>query len=196
MSRLDLLTVFIVAICLGALGFLVYKTVKLMNPPQQADTSISDSYDLDDNAYNWENQPDSLTETAPAGEEPAATDNRTGAEEAGYTPDEPAPEKPAPARPAERREEEPKRVVSTPAASASAGEYLVLAGTFSQRSNADSQAKKLRDMGYDDASVEVFDRGAYAVVMVARFATLRQAGDLVDELKKKGVDAYVKKGVD
>ncbi|MCB0615959.1 MAG: SPOR domain-containing protein, partial [Phaeodactylibacter sp.] len=75
----------------------------------------------------------------------------------------------------------------------SSGDYMVLAGTFSVKANAEEMAGKLRGMGFSDATTEPFDRGKYSVVLVARFSSMSEAQSLVGELKGKGVEAYVKK---
>ena len=47
-------------------------------------------------------------------------------------------------------------------------------------------------MGYANASVELFDRGAFAVALVDRYDGLSEAKSLEAELADKGVEAYVK----
>ena len=68
---------------------------------------------------------------------------------------------------------------------------MVIAGSYRQRTNADNQVAKLRKMGYDQARVELFDRGSYAVVLVNRFNAYGDAKRLVSELSGKGIDAMV-----
>ncbi len=72
------------------------------------------------------------------------------------------------------------------------GRYMVLAGSFTQRANADRLVKKLRSKGYENARVELFDRGKYAVILVDRFDNLDEARELQQRLKADGVDSYVK----
>ncbi|MCB0638212.1 MAG: hypothetical protein KDC54_16395, partial [Lewinella sp.] len=82
MSKLDILTVVIVAVGLAALGYLVYKIVNLMNPPEPENpTAIQDAYALDqpdDETYTWEDEEDaaqdSLTYEADPADESGATD--------------------------------------------------------------------------------------------------------------------------
>ncbi|MEN0050344.1 MAG: SPOR domain-containing protein, partial [Bacteroidota bacterium] len=73
------------------------------------------------------------------------------------------------------------------------GSYMVLAGSFKIRANADTYAKSLRNKGYTNTSVEKFDKGTYAVVMVDRFNSLSEAKSLVSRLKSDGIDSFVKK---
>ncbi|HKK79646.1 MAG TPA: SPOR domain-containing protein, partial [Phaeodactylibacter sp.] len=60
-------------------------------------------------------------------------------------------------------------------------------------SNAENMVRKLRNMGYDDARTELFDRGAYAVALVDHYPDYTEAQRIASELKEKGVSAYVKK---
>lgn len=74
------------------------------------------------------------------------------------------------------------------------GAFMVLAGSFSVRANADNQVSKLKRLGYSNARVEPFDRGAYAVVLVDRFDRESEARALVKELKSDHrIESYVKR---
>lgn len=68
---------------------------------------------------------------------------------------------------------------------------MVLAGSFKQRANADTQVASLRKKGFANAAVHLFNRSAYAVVLVDRFDSYSAAKQLVADLKAKGVDALV-----
>ncbi|RMF04464.1 MAG: SPOR domain-containing protein, partial [Bacteroidetes bacterium] len=77
-------------------------------------------------------------------------------------------------------------------ASTSTGRYLVIAGSFVQRANADRQAAKLRRLGYSNTEVRIFDRGKHAVVLVDRFNRLSDANQLVRKLAEDGIESFVK----
>nr|HMQ60260.1 SPOR domain-containing protein [Flavilitoribacter sp.] len=77
--------------------------------------------------------------------------------------------------------------------SSSSGNFLVIAGSFRQKANAEAQVKRLKKSGYDQSGVETFNNGALAVAMVDRFNSYAEAEKLVAELKKKGIDAFIKK---
>lgn len=211
MSKLDILTIAIVIVCLAALGYLVYKIVNLVNPPEEPTTSIQDSYEdtasTDEEAYkDWDTEADTAggdldlddeqvtnyadtdtDENAPSAASGNITtdemDNSTtgltekGSEttSSGSTATTPAP---APA-------------VNNSSSTSNSGRYMVLAGSYRQRVNADNQVARLRKMGYNNAEVSLFDRGSYAVVLVDRFSTYGDAKRLVTELAGKGVDAIV-----
>lgn len=207
MSKLDVLTIAIVIVCLAALGYLVYKIVNLVNPPEEPTTSIQDSYEdtagTDDKTYqDWDDevdsaegdvdlddeQVDSYTDTdenvpGAAGTNATAdemddkttglAENNTSTTSTGSTATTPAP------------------AASNSSSTNSSGRYMVLAGSYRQRVNADNQVARLRKMGYNSAEVSLFDRGSYAVVLVDRFSTYGDAKRLVNELAAKGVDAIV-----
>jgi len=82
---------------------------------------------------------------------------------------------------------------TTESSPASYGDYLVLAGSFKYKSNAETEVRKLKKLGYSNAEVALFNRGAYASALVDRFDNYADANALVKELKGKGVDALVQK---
>lgn len=81
----------------------------------------------------------------------------------------------------------------TPTRYNSSGAFMVVAGSFSQRHNAEVQVKKLKNLGYKNARVEIFNGGSLATALVDRYDDYDRAKRLVTELKGKGVDCFVKK---
>lgn len=73
----------------------------------------------------------------------------------------------------------------------SSGNFLVVAGTFKQEINAQTQLKKFKKMGYSDAAIGKFNKSTYASLIVDRFATSAEAKKLVNALKSKGIESYV-----
>ena len=73
----------------------------------------------------------------------------------------------------------------------SGGRFLVIAGTFKQEINAQTQLKNFKKMGYDNAEVGKFNKSTFASLIVDRFNTSSDANQLVRALKAKGIDAYV-----
>jgi cell division protein FtsN len=218
MSKLDVLTIAIVIVCLAALGYLVYKIVDLVNPPEEATTSIQDSYadDTTDDTYtDWDNEADTAGDDADLDDDQvdsyANSDQATtpNAGNSSYSDEEMDNESTGSAEADNLRKEEevaPSESTGTstntsttstaPAsntvrASNSSGRYMVIAGTYRQRSNADQQVARLRKMGYDKAEVSLFDSGTYALALVDRFGSYGDAKRLVNELKGKGVDALI-----
>lgn len=74
------------------------------------------------------------------------------------------------------------------------GDYMVIAGAFSKKSNADGVLRKIRNLGYPQAEVVKFDYSDYYSVCVARYETNRDAKKIADSLKSRyDVKAYVHK---
>lgn len=224
MSRLDWFTILIVGICITALGFLVYKTIKLIgneksaqpkteiaktenaaNSPEtydQAGNAKSDQEaapgsedeDLDDDElpYNPE-EVQAPAEKTTAAKEPETTTPKPAVTTSQKTPAPSATQaKPAPGT-TSTSTTTPKGGTPTSYESNSNGDFMVVAGSFSQKYNAESQVKYLKGLGYKNASVEIFNNGSLATALVDRFSNYEAATKLVGELKGKGVDAFIKK---
>lgn len=217
MSRLDIITIAIVVVCLAALGYLVYKIAGLYKTDEPT-TSLAEGYGnedgVDDQTYtDWDDEvansgddvdldDDELGNYADT-DEAAATDGNSNYNEDELDKGNDIAEEPA----AEEDDNDSSTANSGSSTSGSSsaatsydstprsgnsGRYMVIAGSFRQRSNADNQVAKLRGMGYNNAQVELFNRGAFAAVLVDRFSSLSEARSLVTELSGKGVDAIVK----
>ena len=85
------------------------------------------------------------------------------------------------------------QTVNTPSSYNADGEYLVVAGSFRQMINAEKELRKLKDMGYDNASIGKFNNSTYASLIVDRFHSSEEAQSYVRKVKKKGLTAYVHK---
>lgn len=207
MSRLDIITIGIVIVCLAALGYLVYKIVNMMNPPEETTTSIADGYGdsgtVEDTTYvadSWDDEvadADSDTDLDDDELDYSTTDDEAETNDAGGTDDEMDDSTLGNAEEDEDSYSNPSNSsiasqTASQTASSNTGRYMVLAGSYRQRGNADAQASKLRRLGYNDTEVRLFDRGSYAVVLVDRFSSLSQASQLVRDLADKGIEAFVK----
>ena len=209
MSRLDIFTIVIVVVCVGAILFLLYKTTnifgsKLDNQEIVTDTGEGEENDILDPADYEEYYDD------PAGEGGAASDVEDGVpsgsestivyddeataggeEGIDYATDDAGSSEAETSAGGDTYQSDTD--FTNDKGSASDGDYLVLAGSFEFRHNADSYAKNLRNLGYTNAEVVMFNRGKYATVMVDRFFSSDQAMDLLNRLEKDGVDAYLHK---
>lgn len=201
MSRLDYVTIAIVGICILAILFLVYKMTNVFNGEKPKDkTEISaDSVETEDGeVYDYEID-ENVDSTSALGN--ATTDKTTSSTPATQT------ETSASNTAAEDDTEESTKAstgTKTPANTGtstsdtsekptySEGKYMVLAGSFTKRALADAQVKSLRKMGYNEARVEIFDKGKFAVVLVNRFDNMADAERLVKKLNSSGVKSYVK----
>ncbi len=189
MSKLDILTIVVVVVGIFALGILIYQIVQnnelTQNTPASAieeqqgnydgydedpgypsnsfeDNTSDDYYDQDGAGYD-ETQKDGYT----------ADDNSNDEEYSGF--DDGAVQK--------------DNYTSN---SSSEGRYMVISGSFKQRANAESHAANLQKLGYQNAAMHIFDKGAYAVVLVDRFDNLNEANQLKDRLKSEhSIESYV-----
>lgn len=188
MSRLDYVTIAIVAVCVAALIYLIYMTTNLLGGPDEpaaTEETTSPYYDEDttytDNYYGQDTT--AYDDTGSGDYDRSGNDIAEENLDKGGT---------------STRSEPPVTLTPTEEynqnrTSTSTGDYMVLAGTFSVKAYADDMVKKLQGMGYANAAAEPFDKGKYSVVLVDRFSSLSDAKNLVAELKGKGVDAYAKK---
>ena len=187
MSRLDIFTIVVVIICVGAIIFLLYRTTDLfkskdaLNKPDQTEESLyeddgtsGDDY-TDDPYYNdttefeflADTSSDTQTTSSPATSSPATTVEKT--------------------EPPVRESQPPMDVEEMDGV----GNYLVLAGAFTVMSNAEAHAKRLQKLGFSGAQVALFNKGRYATVLVDRFENKSEANALVGKLTDKGVESYV-----
>ncbi len=71
-------------------------------------------------------------------------------------------------------------------------EFLVLAGSFGVKNNADAQLKILKDLGYSPEIVQ-FDNSKMYSVVAARYASRGSADAAAEQLKNKKVECFVMK---
>jgi cell division protein FtsN len=184
MSRLDYITIGIIVVCIAALVFFVMKATNLMGDKSEATNPTPTPPPTYDNNYLLE---DDTTAISPyfSDEDPddarvevfdEMADNTTQPKEASKS-----------AKPAQPERVSPSTTRSAPAE----GDYLVLAGAFRVKGNAENEVQRLQKLGYLNAEVAPFNRGAFATVLVDRFSSESDANKLVRELKDKGVEAYV-----
>jgi hypothetical protein len=201
MSRLDYVTIAIVAVCVAALVYLIYMTTNLLGSSPEAPASADQMVSEPEDEYAEEEYyPEDTTATFDDGyydEGGAVSDNadsNTGeGGQSGYEEAEPTYEAAdSDLQSSSRSPGSTSGKAESDYASVASGQYMVLAGTFKYRNNAEEMVSKLRGMGYTNASVELFDRGRYAVALVDRFDGLSDAKSLKSELSGKGVEAYVK----
>ncbi len=72
------------------------------------------------------------------------------------------------------------------------GPYLVMAGSYLLKDNAAKMVNKLKKMGYSQAETVVFQASEYHSVVAARYNTESKAKSAAADLKRKGVDSFVK----
>jgi cell division septation protein DedD len=196
MSKLDYITVGIVALCILAIGFLVYKMTDLFNSDKPADKieAAPDTVEVeDDDVYDYElkDEIDSTkAATDSAGQPGVSTPPATKPSTTTTTTTTPPTEKPASTTTPSANDK--PATTGTSSTYSSDGKFMVIAGAFTQKSSARAEADRLKKMGYKSASVEIFDRGKYAVILVDRFDNMADAERLQKKLKADKVAAYIK----
>ena len=81
----------------------------------------------------------------------------------------------------------PKDEVESPS-----GNFMVIAGSYRVKANAEKEVARLKSLGYANARLGTFNQGSLASVLVNSFNSKADASSLVAELKEKhGIDAYV-----
>lgn len=202
MSRLDSFTVLIVGLCLAALGYLVYKTIKLR---ELKNTSPSTSIQIQEDQEST--PPDTLTfddegrivdpiaaEEGDLDDEDLSVNNGTLVEEEeGSAEEEESPTQDTESIAAQEKEPAEEVPASFDTETAAAGDFMVLAGSFKQKANAEAQVRRLKQLGFDDARVASFNGGSLAVALVGRFTDAKSANKLATEVEAKGIDAFVKR---
>ena len=187
MSRLDYVTIGIVVVCVAALGFLLYRTTNLFGG-DGGDTTpeavVTDTTAIDPYAYDDYSD---TTSILPGTDEDADDKDVVPYDEEMADKQTVKPTAPTSTQRTIEKNNDPRPV----AASERSGDYLVLAGSYKVRENADSEVQRLRKLGFENAEVSPFNKGAYAVVLVDRFTDMNDAQATVKTLKGKGVASYV-----
>ncbi|MFQ5445782.1 MAG: SPOR domain-containing protein [Saprospiraceae bacterium] len=178
MSKLDYITVAIVALCILAIIFLVYKMTNVFkgDTPTDKIETTADTVEMEDDIYNYEVDSSDVEAEAISDSLESPTDAETLTSGAATTYEEPS-----------SNVEE-----SSTTDAFKDGKYMVIAGAFIQKAHAETEARRMKKQGYSNARVEIFDRGKYAVILVDRFDTMSEAKRLVKKLREQGVDCYVK----
>lgn len=166
MSRLDTITIVIVILCVGALGYLIYKTVGVIGNDDAANTIEEVAEPRETTAEQWpfdEGLEVDSSLIARPDEKPAAV--------------------PVQAPPPTRVYDLDKGV---------SGRYMVIAGSFSLQSNAEARVSDLKSKGYTNAAVGYFNKKSFASAIAGRFDNKGDAQNMVNELKSRhNIDAYV-----
>ena len=185
MSKLNLLTIGVVILAILAIIFLVLQTKSMLSNDQQGEVkeveeTMEDRYS-DDEEYNMDDETENIEDDDEVAEE--VSDENS---ESSSTP-------------------ESKKVNNTPSAendteietyidTENEGDYLVIGGSFKLKQNAEIMVKMLQRKGYSDAHVAIFNKGAYASVIVDRFDNENEAKKLAKELyDNHRIEAYVHK---
>jgi cell division protein FtsN len=72
------------------------------------------------------------------------------------------------------------------------GSYMVMAGSYLLKENAEKMRSKLKSMGFSEAEIVVFPASEYHSVVAVRYSSESKAQSAASELKRKGIDSFVK----
>lgn len=98
----------------------------------------------------------------------------------------------APAKVQKPKPSTPARSTNTQVNSGnSKGRYMVIAGSYLVKDNANRMKRRLKDLGYNQSDIVVFDLSQYHSVIAARYSSYDKALRTSNELKRRGVDCYV-----
>lgn len=133
--------------------------------------------------------------------EEGSEENNSGNDAIDYTEiDKVVEEKINESNPAPTRDIAPDEIVSSTQSSSEStsvnkgnenGKYMVIAGSYLIKENAERMRKRIQDLGYEQSSLVVFDLSQYHSVVAARFSDYDKALKVSNELKRRGVDCYV-----
>lgn len=183
----------ILVVVLFLLGFWVSTMVKSCNKPATAEietteqvASVSESDDFEDDFF--EDNLGEESETTSYQEEATSDDFDSDYEQIDEVLDNSSETVPV----------EPKRqtrTVSTPVARSTSGtgRYMVLAGSYLIKENANNMVRKLNKLGYNSAEIVIFNLSQYHSVCAARRSSYNEAVQISNELKSRGIDNYVHK---
>lgn len=208
MKNTSILIPIILIGCLTALGFLFYKALQtveqdnlrgnnaiVLNEADYADeptpTDIGATTDYD--AAAAAETPDQPVTTPPAN----AIDEMTEAEKRAAELEElqeaarKAREEEALAAETEDNDETDTTTPNTVGEPTGTGRYLVIAGSFRQRTGAEQRVSSLKGAGFEESTVEKFNRGTYAVALAGQSDRYSEAKQLADKIIKAGFEAQV-----
>jgi cell division protein FtsN len=207
MSKLDYVTIAIVAICFAAIIFLIVKITQLMNRDQpklepnrieetlgkqEVPDTAKDTYDGTQEEKGTTPE-EAATPVPGAGEPGAQTEGSTEEDRFGEeVADEPLADEESPDYKTAGDEEltprggqETAQQAESFRAGTATGRYMVFAGSFRYKHNAEAMVRRLKQLGYENARVGYFNKGTYAVAVVGQYADATQARSTVDELENK-----------
>ena len=180
MAKPDLLTISIVVVCLAGLIFLVVRTFDLLkkdNEPSAGEQLMEEP----------------IQEVTPAAEEETSTDYYfDDVEETGTSDQEvtgsPEDFRTIPPKDSDMSLEEYQAINQQ----IDYGKYMVIAGSYKVRRNAEKEVARLNSLGYLNARIGIFNQGTYASVLVNAYDSKSEASALVAELKAQhNIASYI-----
>jgi hypothetical protein len=204
MRNTSILIPIVLIVCLGALGFLFYKAMQtvdedrpsssppiVLNQADYADDKIPD--DIGKSAEYDASANDGFRELTPAEREEARRQSKLDEDREAAAAEEARKREAqldANAAEAARKERERKAREANSTATGN-GRYLVIAGSFRQKANAEQRVKALQSAGFNDTRLEKFNRGTYAVALAGQTNRFTTAEKLAAKIVGAGFEAKV-----
>lgn len=82
-------------------------------------------------------------------------------------------------------------VRQTSSSSYSDDKYLVIAGSYLIKDNAEKMVDKLKNLGFYDAEIVTFDMSQYYSISAGRYDDYAMASNVASQVKNNGIDCYV-----
>ena len=204
MKNTSILIPIVLICCLGAISFLFYKGFQTVNEdrPRSSNPIVlnQDDYSNDDIPANIGKSAeldaatsDGFRELTPAEREEARRQSKLDEDrEAADTEAARKREAQLDAKAAETaRKERERKARAANSTSTNNGRYLVIAGSFRQKANAEQRVKDLRTAGFSDTRLERFNRGTYAVALAGQTNRFSSAEQLAAKIVGAGFEAKV-----
>jgi cell division septation protein DedD len=212
MSRMDYATLAVVALCITALVALTYRVVNLGTPLPPSTISSEPAYKDPYNDHAAGSLDDSLDQSGAKVIDTAinkrlladapnpVVKSTTPKQQMKEKVIEPEKTRPKTKEPIILQESAVKKITEKPTTtdrvvrSKNPGAYLVVAGSFKSKANAQKAVKQLKQLGYSNAEVGFFNNGAFASALAGRYTTITAANAAALSLRQKhGIDAIVKR---
>lgn len=153
----------------------------------------SDPFDIDEDIFGT----DAPLESAGSDEQASPSDydsdltNYVGTEEV-FVEEEPELKKGENKQPVQSTDQTQTTIQTKPAASGNKP-FMIVAGSFLDKRNAEVMKKRLIDLNFNRAEIVNFDYSQYHTVLAGRYNTESEARELAGRLKNRGIDCYVQR---
>ena len=199
MSKLDWFTILVVGVCIAAILYLLYNMTNLFNNKnQEADTDsstefVDDAPSTDDDIYDEDTNIGGIGDEEMGDNSSDNGYNDEGESGIDYNDNqEPMDSEEDAETPADTEAEDPvidgngDEMRDDISSSLGNGKYMVIVGTYKYMASAKRAQKQLQNRGFPEASIEIFDNGKYARVLVGRSNDYNEAASIKTDLKKNG----------
>lgn len=85
----------------------------------------------------------------------------------------------------------PTRTSTSSNSGNNSGSFMVIAGSYLIKDNANKMVDRLKGLGYASAEIVNFDLSQYHSISAGRYSSYDKAAQVAREIKNKGIDCYV-----